>query len=289
MKERISLLLRIVIGFVFIISAYSKIISPGLIEIILIDHGITGTREVAANIVRLLIGFELGLGLLFLQPFALKRIVIPGSFLFLVSFTAYLLYTAIVLKDTQNCGCFGEMIKLSPLESIIKNIVLIGLLIVLYKIIVENKKYFVAPIIIIGSVILVFIVSPVESYKDFKFIKYTNFMDAGRVDLTNGDKLIVILNTECDHCQNLAKELSVLKRKTTDRPEIYGLIYSEGTINADSFKVFTKLNFPYRMINMNEFLDLIGQSPPRIYWLQNGSVKEYWDKDFIDNLKKISK
>ena len=34
------------------------------------------------------------------------------------------------------------------------------------------------------------------------------------------------------------------------------------------------------MIDMNEFLNLIGQSPPRIYWLNDGKVKEIWDKDF---------
>ncbi|MCX6169233.1 MAG: hypothetical protein NTX65_07835 [Ignavibacteriales bacterium] len=285
MKSKLLFVLRLIIGLVFIISAYSKLISPGLIEIILIDHGIAGTREAAAILVRVLIGIEFGLGLLFFQPFSMKRIVIPVSFLFLLGFTSYLVYTGFILHDTQNCGCFGEMIKMSPLESIIKNVVLIGLLVLLFRNTEEKKNYFVVPSIAIASIIIVFIISPVKSHKDFKFAKYTNFEEAGRVDLSNGDKLIAILNTECDHCQNLAKELSGLRKKVNRIPAMYALLFTEGSVSADSFKAITKLDLPYRMINMNEFLDLIGQSPPRIYWLQNGSVKEFWDKDFMNHLK----
>lgn len=285
MKNTITLSLRALIGIVFIFSAYSKLVAPGIVEIILVDHGLATSRESAGIVVRILISIELGLGLLFFQPFSMKRIVIPISFLFLIGFTVYLGYSAFILNDTQNCGCFGEMIKMSPLESIIKNIVLIGLLVILFRRSDEKKNYFVAPLITIASVIIVFLVSPIKSYKDFKFARYTNFEDAGRVDLSHGDKLIAILNTECDHCQNLAKELSGIKKKADWIPDMYALLFTEGTISADSFKVVTNLDLPYRMINMNEFLDLIGQSPPRIYWLQNGSVKEFWDKDFTNHLK----
>jgi hypothetical protein len=285
MKNKITFSLRVLIGLVFIFSAYTKLAAPGIVEIILVDHGIVSARETAALFVRVLIGLEFGLGLSFLQPYSLKKIVIPIAVLFLVSFTLYLGYTQLILHDTQNCGCFGVMIKMSPVESIIKNVVLIGLLLILYRNTKEKNNYFIVPLISLVSVILVFFISPVKSNKDFKFAGYTNFKDAGRVDLSQGDKLIAVFNTECDHCQNLAKELSQIKSKENWLPDLYELQYTEGTVSADSFRVITNSNFPYRMIKMNEFLDLIGQSPPRIYWVQNGSVKEFWDKDIIDHLK----
>ena len=285
MKNKITLLLRVLIGIVFIFSAYSKLIAPGIVEIILVDHGLAASRESAGFIVRILISLELALGLLFFQPFSLKRIVIPVSLLFLIGFTAYLGYTGFILHDSQNCGCFGEMIKMSPLESIIKNVLLMVLLAVLFRRSEEKKNYFVVPMVILATFIIVFAVSQVKSYKDFKFAKYTNFVGAGRVDLSHGDKLIAVFNTECDHCQNLAKELSGLKKKAGWSSNLYALLFSEGTISADSFKVITNFNYPYRMITMNEFLDLIGQSPPRIYWLRNGSVKEFWDTDFTNHIK----
>lgn len=284
MKNKIFFALRVLMGIVFIVSAYSKIISPGLIEIILIDHGITGSREAAAIVARVLIGFELAIGLLFFQPFSIKKIVIPSSFIFLVGFTIYLGYTAIILNDTQNCGCFGEMIKMSPVESIIKNIALIGLLLLLFKWSDDKKNYLVAPLIIVFSAAVVFIAVPIKSQKDLKFAEYTNFVGAGRVDLSYGDKLIAVMNTECDHCQFLAKDLAGLKKKMKWFPELFMLYYSEGSISADSFKVLTANNSPYNIIDMNNFLNLIGQSPPRIYWLKDGVVKEIWDKDILKNI-----
>ncbi|MHB8905602.1 MAG: MauE/DoxX family redox-associated membrane protein [Melioribacteraceae bacterium] len=286
MKNKITLLLHVLVGIVFIFSAYSKLIAPGIVEIILVDHGLAASRESAGFIVRILISLELALGLLFFQPFSLKRIVIPFSSLFLIGFTAYLGYTGFILHDSQNCGCFGEMIKISPLESIIKNVLLMGLLAILFKRTEEKKNYFAVPLVTLASFIIVFTASPVKSYKDFKFAKYTNFVNAGRVDLSHGDKLIAVFNTECDHCQNLAKELSGLKKKAGWSSNLYALLFSEGTISADSFKAVTNFNYPYRMIKLNEFLDLIGQSPPRIYWLHKGSVKEFWDKDFTNHLNK---
>ena len=134
MKSKLALMLRFILGAVFLFSAYTKYIAPGLTELILVDHGIASTRETAEIIVRVLIGFEFALGVLLILPYSLKRIVIPSSILFLIIFTGYLVYTGFILKDTQNCGCFGEIIKMSPLESIIKNIVLILFLILLFKI-----------------------------------------------------------------------------------------------------------------------------------------------------------
>ncbi len=284
MKNRISFVLRVLMGAVFIVSAYSKIVSPGLIEIILLDHGIVSSREVAAILIRILIGFEFTLGMLFFQPFSLRKIVIPVSFLFLVGFTIYLGYTAIILHDTQNCGCFGEMIKMSPVESIIKNIVLMGLLVLLFRWSDEKKNYLVAPLLIVLSVAVVFIAVPVKSQKDFRFAEYTNFVGQGRVNLSRGDKLIAIMNTECDHCQLLAKDLAGMKKKMKWFPEMYALFFSEGSISVDSFKVITNFDFPFKIIGVNQFFNLIGQSPPRIYWLRDGVVKEVWDKDFVKSI-----
>ncbi|MBA4406936.1 hypothetical protein C0389_06650 [bacterium] len=284
MKSKISLALRIILGALFIVSAYSKFISLGLIEIILVDHGIVSTRETAAILVRILIGFEFALGILFFQPFSLKRFVIPVSSLFLAGFTIYLAYTGFILKDTQNCGCFGEMIEMSPVESILKNTVLLGLLVLLFKLCDEKKNYFVMPIITAIAIATVFIGVPLKSQKDIKFVQYTNFVGQGRIDLSQGDKLITIMNTECDHCQFLAKDLAGMKKKMEWFPEMYTLFFSEGNISVDSFKVITNYDLPYRVIEVKEFFSLIGQSPPRIYWLRDGVVKEIWDKDFLKSI-----
>lgn len=285
-RNTVAWLLRFLLSGVFIFSAYSKLIAPGLIEIILVDQGFASSREAVAVYVRLLIGLELALGLLLLQPNYLKRIVIPASILFLIGFTAYLFYTGFILGEKDNCGCFGEMLKLSPTESIIKNILLLIPALALFRILREGKRNALIPLlIIIVSLAAVFVLSPANPGKDFKFAQYTSFEGIGRVDLSSGDKLLAVFNTECDHCQAAAKELYQL-RNNKNFPEMYVLLFTEGSVSVDSFKTTTGSNFPYRMIQVNEFFNLIGQTPPRIYWLQNGTIKEKWDSDFVNNFKK---
>jgi hypothetical protein len=280
MKLKLVLIIRFILGVVFLFSAYTKFISPGLTEIILVDQGIVSARETAAIIVRLLIGFEFALGILLILSYSLKTIVIPTAILFLIIFTGYLSYTGFILKDAQSCGCFGDMIKMSPLESIAKNIIMITVLILIFRFTNEKKKYFVSPTVMIPCVVLIFVFLPVNSQKEFKFANYTNFEGEGRVDLSVGEKLLVILNLECDHCQTLAKDLSEIKNQTNKLPKLYALLFKEGNVTVDSFKTITKFNFPYYMISVNEFLNFIGQSPPRIYWLKDGKVKGIWDEDF---------
>jgi len=287
MKKKLSLILRYIIGLVFLVSAYSKLIAPGIVEIILVDHGIVGSRETAALFVRLLVGFEFALGFLFFQPNYLKKVVLPASLLFLLGFTIYLVYTGYVLGDTQNCGCFGSMIEMLPLESIIKNIFLITGILWLYKLIKEDDNKIILPLtIFVVSVAAVFLIYPIKSEKDSKFSGYTNFIGKGRVDLSDGKIILAVYNTECEHCQELAKEINVLSKSSKKFPEFYSLFFSEGDISIDSFKVMTGYDFPYQMIDARTFFDLIGTSPPRIYLLEDGVVKETWDTDFVKKIKK---
>lgn len=286
-NEIIKIVLRIVLGIVFLFSAYSKLITPGIIEIILIDHGLFTSREVASIFVRLLIGLEFSLGLLFIFNFEMKRVVIPASLFFLITFTIYLIYAGYFLKDNQNCGCFGEVIPMSPLESIIKNVILITMIFVLNKLKIANKKKLLFPFLLTIVVSgLIFIASPLKSYKDFKFSELTYFEGKGRVDLMSGDKFIVILNTECEHCQQLAKELESLKTNSKVYSNMFALLFSEGDVSVDSFKVITGSNLPYYKIDVRKFYNLIGTSPPRIYWLHDGEVKEFWDSNFVEKILK---
>lgn len=104
-------LLQVLIGSVFVFSAYSKMIMSGLIEIILVDHGFFRDRASAAFFVRLLIAGELAIGLLFFQKNFLKQIVIPASLLFLILFTSSNFpYAMITAKE------FFDLIGNSPLR-----------------------------------------------------------------------------------------------------------------------------------------------------------------------------
>ncbi len=282
----LKIILQIILGGTFIFSAYSKIITPGLFEILLIDSGFFESRLLAGYFTRLLIGFELALGLLIFQPNYLKKFIIPVSIALLGGFTLYLGYTGIILGDKENCGCFGELIKMTPVESIFKNIVFLIVAVLLYKKVKSKKTKKVLPIAItIVSFVLIFLVAPINNYQDFQFEKYTNFEGYGRVDLAEGDNFVAVFNLDCDHCQEAATDIWDLQSQNQDIPEMFVLFYLEGGFTVEYFNEMTGSQFPYSIIDENTFFDLIGNSPPRIYWLQNGEVKEIWDENFIENVE----
>jgi len=287
-RDKISFLLRIILSAVFFLSAFSKIIAPGLLEIILTDHGIAGSRESAAVLVRLLIGFEFFLAFMLLQKSFLK-LTLSAVILFLTAFTIYLGYVAIGLKDGQNCGCFGAAIAMNPVESIAKNIVLIIISVILFLRTKEKGSGIILPVVfLIASFAGVFLFAPVKSHNGFIFSKYTSFINGGRADLSEGKKLVLFMSLDCDHCQKLAKEIVELKKKY-ELPEIYTLFFQENEVTAGVFFSKTGFSYPYKIIPGEEFFEMIGANPPRCYYLNGGNVVEFWDKDIKEKIEALVK
>ena len=81
---------------------------------------------------RFLIAAEIAIGIGILQPYFLKRFVIPSAILMLFVFSVHLTYTIFYVGNVGNCGCFGELIPMSPLQALIKNIIGLGVLVYLY-------------------------------------------------------------------------------------------------------------------------------------------------------------
>jgi uncharacterized membrane protein YphA (DoxX/SURF4 family) len=287
MNEKILLLIRIIVGIVFIFSATSKLKSVGLFEITLIDQGITTDRMTAACLSRILISFELFLGTAFLQPFLLRKIVAPLTIFLLTVFSIYLLYLMIYSGHNENCGCFGEVVKMSPWESLLKNLVLIGLVLYLFvKIKSVREKWLIPATMLVGSFILIFTVFPMRSLADNVFSTYTHFEQQGRVDLTQGDRLVAVMDVSCEHCQAAARELGELDRNTHKLPPTYFLLFAEDedSNSVEHFFHLTNTGYPYYLISVDEFFDLIGSTPPRVYWLQDGKIEAQWDENLIENL-----
>ncbi len=282
--KQIEIFFKIILSVVFIFSAISKLIAPGLFEITILNQGIIESREVAAYLGRFLIAIELFIGIAILQSNYLKQIVLPTTLLTLIGFTGLLSYSYF-LGDTNNCGCFGELIKMSPFEAILKNIVLIIIGVFLFlRRKTKVEKLYIPTFILFLSYAVVFIVAPIKSYDNLTFSKYTNFDNGERVDLTEGDKIVAIFFIDCEHCIETAKEIVNLEKETTKFSNFYLLFSGEETDSVKHFIDQTNIEHPYLRIPIEEFFDLIGSAPPRIYWLQEGEVKEYWDDNFRENL-----
>ncbi|MCI0697426.1 hypothetical protein L0337_36140 [candidate division KSB1 bacterium] len=283
--ERLQFFLRLLLGAVFIFSAISKLLGVGLFEIAIVDQGLAATREQAAYPARLMIAFELFLGAALFFPFHLKRIILPLAIVTLVAFTLLQGYQMTLGEQTHDCGCFGALLPMSSAESLAKNVVLLGLSLWLFKITREEKRQVILPsILAVASIAAVFLLAPVRRNYDETFAKYTQFKKASRVDLTSGDKLVAVFNAECEHCQEAARELGALAAKSANFPPIYVLMFSETDTAISAFAEKTNTDYPYHLISADDFFNLIGASPPRLYWLQDGKVKARWDEEFAKNI-----
>jgi hypothetical protein len=138
MKQSISWILRILISALFLLSAFAKIFSKlwqvGIwqFEKQIVDLGLTSWCN-APYLARGIIGLEIAIAFAILQPHFVKRIVIPCTILLLAVFCAHLCYQISVFGNSGNCGCFGQLIKMTPLEAIIKNVITIAMLIYVFK------------------------------------------------------------------------------------------------------------------------------------------------------------
>jgi hypothetical protein len=61
-------------------------------------------------------------------------------------------------------------------------------------------------------------------------------------------------------------------------------MFSENETAVSAFAEKTHTGYPYHLISAEDFFNLIGASPPRLYWLQDGKVKAHWDEDFANNI-----
>ena len=135
-EQKIIFTLRILISGLFLLSAYAKLYPTPMFGITkvfeqgqLIPMGFS--EGLAPYFSRFIIGAELFLAITILFNNYLKKITVPLSFLMIAIYTIHL-FTQL-FGDTENCGCFGDLIPMTPLQAFIKNIITLVILYFIYK------------------------------------------------------------------------------------------------------------------------------------------------------------
>lgn len=128
--------IRAIISFVFFLSAIAKLYPKPSYALTSFEvHQLEPMGiplETAAYLSRFLIGVEFAIAILLLLPFFLRKIIIPTTIFMLVVFIVELCYEIFSSGNQGNCGCFGTLIEMTPLEALIKNVISVALLISFY-------------------------------------------------------------------------------------------------------------------------------------------------------------
>ena len=164
--------IRILISALFLVSAYAKIYPDPSYYFSITKFEYTQlypmgfSPELAVYFSRVLIGIEFALGFLLIFPFNLKKIVIPATIIMLAVFSIHLSIEILSGNNSGNCGCFGSLLPMTPLQALIKNLRSIGLLsILLLKFsdgIRVNNNFLAITNITTASILFLFMLIPIQ-------------------------------------------------------------------------------------------------------------------------------
>jgi hypothetical protein len=170
-KNNIAWGIRIVISFLFLLSAVAKLYPSPYFAISTFEvkqlYPMGFSESFAPYFSRVLIGIELALGFLILQKNFLRSIIIPATILLLAVFTTHLTIETIQNGgNSGNCGCFGSLLPMTPIEAILKNVAAMALLVWLFIIMPKtNEKkdnFWLLTTVTLASVLALFMLAPIQ-------------------------------------------------------------------------------------------------------------------------------
>ena len=289
-KKILAITISVGLGMVFLYSAYTKLIPViETFEFTFIDIGIANWYT-APIIARLLIALEIFVGILLIANYRLKKLTLPLTIGLLLFFILYLIGTLIVSGNSVNCGCFGEHHRMSPLQAIIKNFVMIvGALIVyfLYAGWTSKMNALLLSVAALSVTIVPFIINPIDyTYSSDNLNEKINYplalellynpedsikVEKPKVELRKGKQVLAFLSLTCTHCRIAAKKFRLIKKQNPQIP-IYFVLNGDKK-NYLPFMNDTKAdNIPNSFCLGKSFIQLASAQLPRIYYLNNGVV-----------------
>ena len=290
--KNITLISRLLISALFLLSAIAKLYPTPLYGITkvfeegqLIPMGFS--EDFAPFLSRLIIGFEFFIAFAILQTHYIKKLIIPSTILLLIIFNVDLALDIFVGND-ENCGCFGQLIPMTPTEAFIKNIFTILLLIFIYRNMNDNKEssflLLLNGFLIIS--VLMFSLLPIATNSSSKQISsYSSYVDEA-FNINEGKKILCFFDAGCEHCMDAAKSLTEIASNSTEFPDVH-IIFSdteEGKI--PDFLKYSGKEYSYQIMefynpddDINSYLEVLGfeyENPVIIYY-NNGNQMRFYD------------
>lgn len=220
--DKFKYVFRALLGILFLFSATAKLIGIDAFEIYLFSFGwfSLGTAFLLA---RLVIVAEYVLGLLLLTNFY-PRLAFWGSLAMLAGFSLFLTVLA-VKGNHDNCNCFGELVDLNPVQSLLKNLGMLVLLLLsagIRPFRFRHKGLWLALIILI-PLATVFIVSPpdnwrYDSYARHELVNEQAFREAVEKGIlpesvVDGDHIVCFYSLKCRFCKMSAEKIMTLRAR----------------------------------------------------------------------------
>ncbi|MFL5763974.1 MAG: DoxX family protein [Bacteroidia bacterium] len=283
------------LGVVFLFSGYTKLYPIEPFEYTFVDLGFINW-QVAPFIARLMIAAEFLIGFLLVLNLNLKA-AYRYAIGILIFFCAYLIALMFIAGNKGNCGCFGSYFQMTPLEALIKNIIMLALLFMLKRHhtgwTLKGKLGSLSMVPYGLAVALPFILNPVELDYSEAYLNrpeenfpleldslYNNAkLNIPPKTLSEGKHVIAFMSMTCPHCRIAAKKMRIIHERNPNIP-LYIVLNGKDDKLKPFFDDTHTDSIPHCILNGRNFVYLAGTSLPRIY-LVNNSIVEH-DVNYMD-------
>ena len=280
---------RELLGIIFILSAVAKLAGADNFELYIFSLG-AFSLGASFIIARLVIALELFLGV-WLMLNTHPKLSLKLAVAVLAGFSAFLL--VMIFKGSKdNCHCFGDLVDFTPVQSFIKNAVLLGIAVLSLKVKPFNIPYknLIASLVAVASLAAVFIISPPDNFRysdysidGFNQELFDNAVTDGAVDpaLAEGDDITCFFSFGCEFCHMTAKKLSImLERGEFEGSDVNVLIAGKfDDFAADAAAFFADSRLPYDSIDTlsaNTFLRITNGHYPVVVHTRDGQLLQQW-------------
>lgn len=281
-----ALVVRILLGALFIVSAIAKLVGIDDFEIYIFTYNVLPLTW-SFLMARLVIVAEMIVGLLLISN-CFHRVVNWCATLMLLGFTVFLAVAALIGR-TDSCHCMGAIMEINPLQSMIKNVVLLFLLLVAggakpfpWH---PRRKVWVPAVLLpcIGVCVTVFILSAPDNWM---FGPSEEVFNEERLDsaigpegdlhdlgLDNGRHVVAFLTPGCHFCKMADEKLThICRRNDLDSAAIVYLTPRiDSTITPLTIDSSRFVRPCYMIDNMTHAHITYGQRP-LIFLMENGQV-----------------
>ena len=254
MKKNLPMIIRVLISALFLLSAFAKLypipmygITKVFEEGQLIPMGFS--EGLSPYVSRFIIAIEFFIAFAILQSNYLKKVILPLSITMIAVFSLHLSYS-IFLGDSENCGCFGELIPMSPLQALIKNIITIAVLAFLYRNTEVNEKNSCSKLSIqfVFILLLIFAFLPVSKYSGNSGNSFVSYVEDDEFSLMENKKILCFFDAGCEHCQHAARSLDSISSFSDDFPSVYIIFSDTEEDNIPNFFEFVGKEYPYQIM-----------------------------------------
>lgn len=230
-----ALLLRVLLTALFLVSAVAKLMAIDDFELYIFSYGFL-PLNISYLVARLCIAAELLLAL-FIALGWWRRWVNLATFGTLILFSLFLGYAALIGR-TDSCQCMGRLADLNPLQSLLKNAVLIVLVLAYTRLSRESSasrnsrktntiRGILSAVFTVAVLVTVFCLSvpdnwmfgPEESRYDRELLEQSIAPDGQLAEdnLTEGHQLVAFVTQGCPYCRMTREKLgSIAKRNHLD-------------------------------------------------------------------------